>query len=158
MKLPHILVWPCALMLLSLASCTYYCGPNLLLRHFIAAPATAPEVYETHSAYSHKADYSPIDPLVTFYAARPLPDISTAGKTDIVRILIAKLIQRLDVKEVNAYIMQLSPWSGHGTQSALHPHGGTTTSQKYLFAASCIYLMACQTCSTRIPSTTSYMC
>lgn len=123
----------------NLSSCTYYFGPNLLTRHFKDTPKTIAAVYDYNKCYANKPDYEPQDALIDFYANMPLPDEKVVGHTDALRIMLAKLTQGRDVKQVNELLLKLKPWSGHGTQWSLHPHGDydfteiTMCSLLYLF-------------------------
>lgn len=119
----QLLTGACAAALFFISSCTYYFGPNRLVMHFKSEPATVPDVYDYHNSFAARADYNINDPLITFYADRQLPDKEKAKHSDIARIIIAKLMQKREVEQINTLLMQLVPWSEHGTQWALHKHG-----------------------------------
>ena len=112
------------ILLSTLSSCTYYCGSNKLVRHFTAVPLTIPAVYDYGSSYSDKVDYDIHDSIIENYANLPLPaDSKVAGQTDAIRRILAKLVQKREMPEVNAFLMKLKQWDDHGTTSGLHPSG-----------------------------------
>ena len=113
----------CLFILCTLSSCTYYCGPNLLVRHFKVSPPTIPAVYDYGTSFSSNVDYDIHDPIIEHYATMPIPDGKVAGQTDAIRRVMAKLVQKREVPEVNAFLMTLKQWDDHGTTSALHPSG-----------------------------------
>ena len=123
MKLHQLPLWAGALLLLSISSCTYYFGPNKLVRHFKTTPTAVGAVYNQNGSFVDRADYSAHDSLIEIYANKTLPEKKVVGQTDAVRVMIAKLMQKRDVAQVNALMMQLTPWSKHGTEWAFNPHG-----------------------------------
>jgi len=106
-----------------LPSCTYYCGKDKLVKQFTATPSTIPAVYDYSSSYSEKQDYDIHDSIIEHYARLPLPDHKFAGQTDAIRRVLAKLVQKREVPEVNAFLMTLKQWDDHGTTSVFHPSG-----------------------------------
>lgn len=110
-------------MLCLLSQCTYYCGPNLLNRHFKNEPVTSQAVYNCSKQFSTGADYKTDNIIIKRFADERLPDTLSARKHDVVRVMLAKLTEQREVEQVNRLLMQLKPWSGHGTQWALHRHG-----------------------------------
>ena len=104
MRFKHLFIAAIALLCM-LPSCTYYCGKNKLVKHFTAVPSTIPAVYDNSSSFSDKQDYDIHDPLIDHFADQPLPEAARAGKTDIVKIMIAKLIQKREVPQVNDLLM-----------------------------------------------------
>ena len=122
MRFKHPFIVAIALLCM-LPSCTYYCGKDKLVKHFTAVPSTIPAVYDNSSSFSDKQDYDIHDPLIDHFADQPLPEAARAGKTDIVKIMIAKLIQKREVPQVNALLMSLKQWNDHGTTSVFHKSG-----------------------------------
>jgi hypothetical protein len=113
----------CFFLLCILSSCTYYCGKDKLVKHFITIPRTIPAVYDYTLSFSTKQDYDIHDSIIECYAKLPIPDGKVAGQTDAIRRVMAKLVQKREVPEVNAFLMTLKQWSDHGTTSGLHPSG-----------------------------------
>jgi hypothetical protein len=114
---------PGLLLAILLPSCTYYCGKDKLVKHFTAIPPMIPAVYDYNSSFSEKQDYDIHDSIIEFYARLPIPDGKVAGQTDAIRRVLAKLVQKREVPEVNAFLMTLKQWNDHGTTSFLHPSG-----------------------------------
>jgi len=110
-------------LLFTLSSCTYYCGKDKLVKHFTAIPSTIPAVYDYSSSFSDKQDYDIHDSIIEFYASLPIPDGKVAGQTDAIRRVMAKLVQKREVPQVNAFLMTLKQWSDHGTTSVFHKSG-----------------------------------
>jgi len=106
-----------------LPSCTYYCGKNKLVKHFTAIPNTIPAVYDFSSSFSANQDYDVHDSIIEFYADLPIPDGKVAGQTDAIRRVLAKLVQKREVPQVNAFLMTLKQWADHGTTSVFHKSG-----------------------------------
>lgn len=122
MRFKHSLSIAIALLCI-LPSCTYYCGKDKLVKHFTVQPQTIPTVYDYSSSFSDKQDYDIHDSIIEHYASLPIPDGKVAGQTDAIRRVLAKLVQKREVPEVNAFLMTLKQWDDHGTTSAFHPSG-----------------------------------
>ena len=122
MRFKHSFIAAIALLCM-LPSCTYYCGKDKLVKHFTAVPAMIPAVYDYSSSFSDKQDYDIHDSIIEHYARLPLPDGKVAGQTDAIRRVLAKLAQKREVPEVNAFLMTLKQWDDHGTTSAFHKSG-----------------------------------
>jgi hypothetical protein len=104
-------------------SCTYYLGPNRLVRQFKDTPSTAPDVYDYTGSYSDKADYDIHDSIFEFYNEMPVPQKQTITGRDLVRIILARLVQKRDIQQVNDFIIRLKPWAAHGSTGPFHKKG-----------------------------------
>jgi hypothetical protein len=72
-------------------------------------------VWRDHSAFA--------DSIYNFWAAKPLPDWKSNGKTDAPRVLLAKLLTRHEISETNNVIRNLSPNGVSGSTWALNKEG-----------------------------------
>lgn len=107
----------------ALSSCgTYYFGKNKLVTRFNYD--TIPPALYSFENYTAPNDYTSDHPLISHWSEQPLPEWSIEGKVSAARIMIAKLLQGKDVKEVNDYILsKKKPWGKSGTDWALNPNG-----------------------------------
>ncbi|HWB65108.1 MAG TPA: hypothetical protein VG603_16430, partial [Chitinophagales bacterium] len=103
-------------------SCTYYLGPNKLAQHFISDISTYPAVYD-YSASATNITYNPQDSIIAQYAAKDIPQKNDVRDRDFVRIVLGKLAQGRDVEQVNARLLDLKPWAGHGSTGIFHKSG-----------------------------------
>jgi hypothetical protein len=107
----------------ALSSCgTYYFGKNKLVTRFNYD--TIPPAVYSFEEYTPPNDYISDHSLISHWADQPLPEWNIDGKVSAARIMIAKLLQGKDVKEVNDYIQnKKKPWGKSGTDWALNPNG-----------------------------------
>ena len=113
----------CAFALGTLSSCTYYFGPNKLTRHFKSNISTTPAAYDYSASKTNEPGYNKHDSIIEFFSAMPIPEKHEIVDRDYVRILLAKLAQGRDVKQVNASIINLKPWAGHGSTGPFNKKG-----------------------------------
>ena len=107
---------------LGISSCTYYFGPNKLTRHFKSGIVTNPAVYD-YSATNTATRYTRHDSIIEFYSVMPIPEKHEIVDRDFVRILLAKLAQGREIEQVNASMVKLKPWAGHGSTGIFHKSG-----------------------------------
>lgn len=106
----------------SLCSCgTYYFGKNKLVTQFNYD--TIPPAVYSFEKYTTAKNFDSNHPLISYWSEQSLPNWNIDGKVSAARIMIAKLLQNKDVKEVNDYIMSKKPWGKSGTDWALNPNG-----------------------------------
>lgn len=114
----------CVFVLSGMSSCTYYFGPNKLTRHFKSAITTNAAVYDySASIPAAVTKYNKNDSIIEFYSRMPIPEKHEIVDRDFVRILLAKLAQGREVEQVNASIIKLKPWAGHGSTGIFHKSG-----------------------------------
>ncbi len=107
---------------LGISSCTYYFGPNKLTRHFKSGIVTNPAVYD-YSATNTATRYTRHDSIIEFYSVMPIPEKHEIVDRDFVRILLSKLAQGREIEQVNASMVKLKPWAGHGSTGIFHKSG-----------------------------------
>ena len=121
MKTSNLII--CALLLSCLSSCTYYFGSNKLTRHFKSPITTNPVVYDLSASNSSERPYDKNDSLIAFYSAMPIPEKHEIRDRDFVRILLAKLAQGREIEQINACLLKLKPWAGHGSTGPFNKSG-----------------------------------
>jgi len=115
----RILVALSLMMLLN--SCAYYFG-NRWQNSYRHIPAT------DHPTFNERPQ-RPTDaqlghhPLVLEQAAQPFESFGQKQKTGSPRVMLAKLLARQQLKEVNELLLSLVPWGNSGTSGALNPKG-----------------------------------
>ena len=113
----------CTFILSSISSCTYYLGPNKLTRHFKQNIITNPAVYDYSASKPAETGYNKHDSIIEFFANMPIPVTHEIKDRDYVRILMAKLAQGRDIEQVNASMINLKPWAGHGSTGIFNKSG-----------------------------------
>jgi len=113
----------CTFILSSISSCTYYLGPNKLTRHFKQNIITNPAVYDYSASKPAETGYNKHDSIIEFFANMPIPEKHEILDRDFVRILLAKLAQGRDIEQINASLINLKPWAGHGSTGVFHKSG-----------------------------------
>ena len=106
---------------LLLQSCAYYFGN-------VRVKKVKPDLSEITVRLKPDSSKSVADwqkhPIVLDWAAKtPDEDWKKRGKTDIPRILLAKLAMREDIEAVNQYLSKLEPWGKSGTNWLMNPNG-----------------------------------
>lgn len=111
------------LLCIAFSSCgTYYFGKNKLVIGFNYD--TIPPAIYSFQNYSTPNDYTSEHPLISHWAEQPLPEWNIHAKVSAARIMIAKLLQGRDVKEVNDYILhKKKPWGKPGTDWFMNRNG-----------------------------------
>ena len=113
----------CLCVLSTVSSCTYYFGPNKLTRHFKDPIKTHAAVYDYSSSNSTESGYTLHDSIIEFFSAMPIPEKHEIVDRDFARILLAKLAQGRDVEQINACLIKLKPWAGHGSTGPFNKKG-----------------------------------
>ncbi|MCF8278281.1 MAG: hypothetical protein K9J17_16255 [Flavobacteriales bacterium] len=106
---------------LSLSSCAYYFG-NGWQRSFKKIPKTEYPRFSDRPARITD-ELLQTHPLVLEMAETELVQPSQKAKTTSPRILLAKLVAHKDVKAVNEFLLNSTPWGNSGTSGFLNPKG-----------------------------------
>ncbi|MBS1655327.1 MAG: hypothetical protein JSU05_10815, partial [Bacteroidetes bacterium] len=86
-----------------------------LVRGNITVPHQRTIMWNTHSAFA--------DSIYHLWAGRTIPENNPNGKTDVARILLAKLLVQQDFSGVNSAILKLKVWGRTGSSWALNKKG-----------------------------------
>lgn len=86
-----------------------------LVRGNITVPHQRTIMWNTHSAFA--------DSIYHLWAGRTIPENNPNGKTDVARILLAKLLVQQDISGVNSAILKLKVWGRTGSSWALNKKG-----------------------------------
>lgn len=108
-------------LIFSLNGCAYYFG-DLWQSSFNRIEKTVyPELGQNPKPIS--AQDLQFHPLVLHFAERDLVRPTKKDQRGPERLLLAKLAARKDVKEVNEYMLNSTPWGNSGTSGKLNPKG-----------------------------------